>query len=102
MSSAGEIVQEWIDQHDELKLDGKTVKHDGERLGAFRENGRCSFGPDDGGVRGKLVEVDGDWLYVDGERAYWERGEMNRMTGRFAVQPWHPRRPEIDGPIPEE
>lgn len=114
-----EIIQAWVGQHDELSFDGRIIKHDGKRLGSFR-NGRISLGPDDGGVKGEVVELDDEWLIVEGtqvvtvgqERHAKERardhqyatylhGSMVQWEGKFAVQPWMPRQPEIDGPLPE-
>lgn len=114
-----EIVQEWVDRHDELVLDGHSIMQAGKRLGSLR-NGNVRIGPDDGGVQGEVVEVDDDWLIVDGTLAAYVgeprhakeqaqndpnaqhlHGGMLEWSGKFAVQPWQPRNPEIDGPIPE-
>lgn len=125
MSDQLEIVEKWVGAHDELELDdgyaGKVINHEGSRLGTFRD-GQCSFGPDDGGVRGEPVRFDegNDALIVEGsqaasvgderhareqarqsESATYLHGSMVEWTGKFAVWPWQPRRPEIDGPIPE-
>lgn len=62
------------------------------------------------------VELDDEWLIVKGTQAcyvgtgnehQYENAEklhdgMVQWEGRFAVQPWVPRNPEIDGPLPEE
>lgn len=96
-----DVIKSWVEEHDELSLDGSTILHGDTRLGSFR-NDRCSIGPEDGGVRGDIVKVDDDgWLIVEGERTYWDDG-LGRMNGCFAVRPWQPRNPEIDGPVPRE
>lgn len=103
MSEPKEIIQKWVDAHDELELDGKTINHGSFRVGTFRGNGRCSIGPEDGGVRGEIVRVDEDSnhaLIVDGDRVAWDHGRVS-FEGKFAIWPWQPGRPEIDGPIPE-
>lgn len=114
--SPEEIIDEWVGAHDELERDGNDIRHDGKRLGKFNDEGRCSLGPEDGGVRGDIVEVDGEWLIVDGSQAcfvgigeehHYENARIVsegtvQWRGKFAVKPWQPRIPEVDGPLPEE
>lgn len=113
-----EIVQEWVDRHNELVLDGHSIMQGDKSLGRFRD-GNVTIGPD-GGVSGEPVEVDDEWLIVEGRRVAYAgeprdakkqaqedpnaqhlHGGLIEWQGKFAVQPWQPRQPEIDGPIPE-
>lgn len=114
--TAREVIKEWVEQHGELSIRQNRVMHEDVRLGTFQSNGHCSFGRDDGGVKGEVVEVNDDgWLIVDGTQTCYVGEDamdnydedqqlydgMVEFTGKFAVRPWHPGRPEIDGPLPE-
>lgn len=112
-----DVLEEWAQHHDELTHDNIGVLHDGERIVSGR-NDRVNVRPDDGGVQGEVIKVDDDgWLIVEGTQAcsvgrenadhYREIADeyydgIAEWNGRFAVKPMSPRRPEIDGPLPEE
>ena len=97
-----DIIQQWLDSDDDLTINEYgAIEYNGSRQGRIRGD-NVVIGPDDGGVRGEPVDVDGEWLIVEGsQEAYMgpERGRQ-RWTGKFAVRP-NSRKAEIDGPISE-
>lgn len=100
--SSDEYVDEWVEQHEGLERDGNRLVYDGEQMGSRQREDEWVLGPHgDGGVVGEPVGLDDGWLYVRGERHYYDRGP-GRMEGKFAVQPGYYGTPEIDGPLPEE
>lgn len=97
---AKDMLQEWIDRHDELTLEGDEIHHEGHRIGV-QHSTSVQFDAE-AAPSGTMKALDGEWLIIAGSRTINELDGYRTHTGDFAIRPMSKLRPEVDGPLPDD
>lgn len=85
------MIEEWAERND-IELDDDDRVSRGENHVTFTVGGDIV-------LQGEPVDLDGEWIIVEGSRYYWDHGRVQK-EGRFALKTSLYDDFAIDGPLP--